>query len=95
MEMHSSGKPFINQDACIGCGTCQRNCARDAITITDRKATINHDNCVGCGHCIPVCPKDAITPPFDQANDVLNKKIAEYSYAVLHGRPELPYQLGM
>ncbi len=93
MEMHSSGKPFINQDACIGCGTCQRNCAREAITITDRKATINHDNCVGCGHCIPVCPKDAITPPFDQANDVLNKKIAEYSYAVLHGRPNFHISL--
>lgn len=93
MEMHSSGKPFIEQDACIGCGTCQRNCAREAITITDRKATINHDNCVGCGHCIPVCPKDAITPPFDQANDVLNKKIAEYSCAVVKGRPNFHISL--
>lgn len=93
MDMHSSGKPSINQDLCIGCGNCRRNCANNAITITDRKASINHDNCVGCAHCLPVCPKDAITPPFDAANDVLNKKIAEYSYAVLHGRPSFHVSL--
>ena len=93
MDMHSSGKPSINQDLCIGCGNCRRNCANNAITITDRKASINHDNCVGCAHCLPVCPKDAITPPFDAANDVLNKKIAEYSYAVLHGRPSFHISL--
>lgn len=93
MDMHSSGKPSINQEVCIGCGNCRRNCANNAITITDRKASINHDNCVGCAHCLPVCPKDAITPPFDAANDVLNKKIAEYSYAVLHGRPSFHISL--
>ena len=26
MEMHSAGKPHVNQDRCVGCGSCQKNC---------------------------------------------------------------------
>ena len=87
MEMHSSGKPHVIHSKCIGCGMCYKICAHDAITLTDRKATINHDKCVGCGRCIGVCPKDAVKPASDESNDILNKKIAEYSWAVLNGRP--------
>ena len=49
MEMHSSGKPHVNQQLCVGCGSCQKDCAHSAITITDRKASIDHSKCVGCG----------------------------------------------
>lgn len=87
MEMHSSGKPHVVHSQCIGCGMCYKVCAHSAITLTDRKATINHDKCVGCGRCIGVCPKDAVKPASDESNDILNKKIAEYSWAVLNGRP--------
>ena len=59
MEMHAAGKPEVDQSLCIGCGFCQKNCAHDAITITNHKASINHDKCVGCGRCIGACPKDA------------------------------------
>ena len=57
MEMHSSGKPFVDQELCVGCGSCQKNCAHSAITITDRKASIDHNKCVGCGRCENVCPE--------------------------------------
>jgi len=87
MEMHSSGKPHVVHSKCIGCGMCYKVCAHSAITLTDRKATIDHDKCVGCGRCIGVCPKDAVKPASDESNDILNKKIAEYSWAVLNGRP--------
>lgn len=87
MEMHSSGKPHVIQSKCIGCGMCYKVCAHDAITLTDRKATIHHDKCVGCGRCIGVCPKDAVKAASDESNDILNMKIAEYSWAVLNGRP--------
>lgn len=93
MEMHSSGKPFVNTEACIGCGQCIKICAHDAPTITDRKASIDHDKCVGCGRCIGVCPKDAVCPASDESNDILNKKIAEYSKAVLQGRPHFHISL--
>jgi len=93
MEMHSSGKPYVDHDDCIGCGMCRKNCAHDAITITDRKATINHEYCVGCGRCIGVCPTDAVQPSWGGSNDVLGRKIAEYSYAVLKDRPHFHINL--
>ncbi|MEG1304621.1 MAG: DUF362 domain-containing protein, partial [Oscillospiraceae bacterium] len=41
MEMHTSGKPKILHEKCVGCGACQKTCAHGAITITNRKATID------------------------------------------------------
>jgi len=87
MEMHSAGKPVVNQDLCIGCGMCRNICAHDAPAIKNGKAAIDHQKCVGCGRCIAVCPKDAVTPAFDEANDILNCKIAEYAQAVVQDRP--------
>lgn len=87
MEMHSAGKPQVAQEYCVGCGKCQRICAHDAPVITNGKATIDHNKCVGCGRCIGVCPKDAVMAAFDEANDVLNFKIAEYTKAVIQNRP--------
>ena len=93
MEMHAAGKPALNQDKCIGCGICQKNCAHSAITITNRKASIDHSKCVGCGRCIGACPKDATYSPDDESNDILNRKIAEYSKAVVQGRPQFHISL--
>ena len=74
MEQHNAGKPHVEQETCIGCGQCKKQCAHDAITITNRKSHIDHNKCVGCGRCIGVCPVDAIETDYDEANDVLNKK---------------------
>ena len=87
MEMHSSGKPFVKQKKCIGCGNCKRICAHDAPQIVDRKASIDIDKCVGCGRCLALCPTDAICASNDAAPAILNKKIAEYTKAVVDGRP--------
>ena len=87
MEQHTDGKPYVDQDACIGCGACARICAHDAPQIADRRCTIDHAKCVGCGRCIAVCPKDAVKPTFDASFDRLNYKIAEYAKAVVDGRP--------
>ncbi len=87
MEMHSASKPNVDTENCIGCGKCLDICAHDAPVIADKKATIYHDKCVGCGRCIGVCPKDAVVPNYDEANDVLNYKIAEYTKATINKRP--------
>lgn len=87
MEMHNAGKPTVNEDLCIGCGVCSKFCAHDAITIENRKASIDHNVCVGCGRCLSVCPKDAVETSLDETNDILNMKIAEYSKAVIDGKP--------
>lgn len=93
MEMHSAGKPFVNQEDCIGCYNCVKICAHDAPVITSGKASIDHDKCVGCGRCIGVCPKDAVCAASDESNDILNKKIAEYSLAVVKDRPHFHISL--
>lgn len=93
MEMHSAGKPEVYEPDCIGCGACAKNCAHSAITVENRKAFIDHNKCVGCGRCIGVCPVDAVRSASDESNDILNKKIAEYSYAVLSDRPHFHVSL--
>ena len=93
MEMHNAGKPHVNQEKCVGCGRCIQICAHDAPSITDRKASIDHTKCVGCGRCVGVCPMDAVCTPDDETNDILNRKMAEYTWAVLHGRPHFHISL--
>lgn len=87
MEMHNAGKPRVHEKRCVGCSMCTRVCAHGAITIADRKASIDHNKCVGCGRCIGMCPQDAIACDYDESNIVLNRKIAEYTKAVVDGRP--------
>jgi len=88
MEMHASGKPYVEQDSCIGCKACAKICAHDGPQFDETgKATIDHDKCVGCGRCIGVCPMDAVCPGADDTFDNLNRKIAEYAKAVVDGRP--------
>lgn len=93
MEMHSSGKPHVNKEDCISCGTCTKQCAHSAISFIDKKANIDHNKCVGCGRCIEACPVHTIYPASDESNDILNKKIAEYSYAVLKDKPNFHISL--
>lgn len=89
MAMHSASKPYVKEKKCKSCEMCSKICAMSAITYNDidGKASINHDLCVGCGRCMGICPFDAISPTFDESNDILNKKIAEYTKAVVDGRP--------
>jgi len=87
MEMHNAGKPKVARSRCIGCGMCLKYCAQDAITVTEKKASIDHEKCVGCGRCIAACNQDAIYAGYDEANEVLNRKMAEYTLAVVKDRP--------
>ena len=87
MEMHNAGKPYVKQDLCVGCGMCAKECAHGAPIVKNGKCTIDESRCVGCGRCIGVCPKDAIATHNDEANDIMNCKIAEYTKAVVQNRP--------
>ena len=95
MEMHSDGKPSVDEGKCIGCGRCARNCAQKAIRITEGKAHIDHEKCVGCGRCISACPFDAVKPDWEGSETAVCRKMAEYAKAVIdrnRRKAELPYR---
>ncbi|MBQ4359691.1 MAG: DUF362 domain-containing protein [Proteobacteria bacterium] len=87
MAMHSAGTPYIDRELCIGCGMCAKHCNNDGVHVIDRKAVIDEAHCVGCGYCFAFCPKGAINCKWDEAKPVMNRKIAEYTKAVVHGKP--------
>ena len=94
MEMHHDGKPHVITEKCIGCGACQRICAHNAPVIENKKAHIDQDKCVGCGRCIGACPMDAVCPPEAySSSERLNKRMAEYAWAILAGRPHFHISL--
>ena len=62
-------------------------CGSDAISYVDKKAVIDYDKCKGCGRCIGACSFDAVYNPNSSANELLDRKMAEYAQAVCHGRP--------
>ena len=87
MEMHYDGKPVVDRDRCRGCLKCATICANDGIHYENSKAVIDHDNCVGCGRCIAICSFDAIKPHNSSSAASLNRRIAEYAYAVVKDKP--------
>lgn len=87
MQQHNSGKPIVHDDLCRGCRRCAKECGSDAITYENGKAVINQDICKGCGRCIGACVFDAIENQNWNANEILGRKMAEYSHAVCDGRP--------
>lgn len=88
-EQHSSGKPYISPDLCKACMKCLKECANNGLVFDEerRKMTVDQDHCVGCGRCLGACNFDAISFDNDDANELLNRRMAEYAKAVVDGRP--------
>ena len=93
MHQHSQGKPVVNADLCRCCKRCAKECGSDAIFFDTGKAVIHEDICKGGGRCIGACSFDAIHNPNDNANEILGCKIAEYTKAVVDGRPHFHISL--
>ena len=94
-EQHSNGKPSIDPEACRGCRRCQKECANNGLEFNEetKKMTVNTDNCVGCGRCLGACTFDAIEFINDAATKELNCRMAEYTKAVVDGRPNFHISL--
>ncbi len=45
---------------CIGCKICEKNCAFDAIHVTDNLAKVDYEKCTHCMVCVQKCPTKAI-----------------------------------
>ena len=88
LELHSTSKPVINAAECTSCGQCVKYCASQAIHLNkDNKAEIDYEKCVGCGQCVAVCQFEAAQPVWNSSTDIMNYKIAEYTYAALKDKP--------
>ena len=94
-EQHASGKPKIAADACRGCRRCQKECANSGLVFDEQtmKMTVDNAHCVGCGRCLGACNFDAIYFENDNAQAALNCRMAEYTKAVVAGRPQFHISL--
>lgn len=50
----------VNNEKCVGCGACVKDCPGTTMVIVDGKAQVRK-GCIECGHCYSVCPTGAIT----------------------------------
>ena len=52
----------VQQDLCISCGLCARDCPHSIIELqSDYPVVVNEEKCLRCGHCLAVCPQGAIS----------------------------------
>ncbi len=50
---------IIDQNKCIGCSKCTKDCFMGNIIMDEGKAKLQSDACIFCGHCVAVCPQNA------------------------------------
>ena len=85
MRQHDAGKPKVDEDECVACGTCARWCPVDAIEVPD-VATIDYETCIACGECLAVCPVDAIGFEWSEKAANFSEQMAEYACGILQGK---------
>ncbi len=94
-EQHNDGQPQIDPELCRGCKKCQKECANEGLVFDEktRKMAVDTKHCVGCGRCIGACNFDAIAFSSYAAVSDLNCRMAEYTKAVIDGRPNFHISL--
>jgi uncharacterized Fe-S center protein len=86
--LHSGSSPEIFADNCTGCKICEKYCNYGAVKVNkDKIAVIDYEKCTGCGQCVAVCQFDSARVIWQSGSELVNKRIAEYTYAVLKDKP--------
>lgn len=79
MQAHRNGTPMlapsgylaqVDEDACIGCGTCVEYCPFGAVSVELDLAIIADDACMGCGVCEAHCDQGAIRLVLDERKGI-------------------------
>ena len=84
LDMHSTIRPSVDRDKCVGCGICIKSCNAEEICFEEGKVQIDSEKCEGCAMCIAVCEGRAINVPWHGGTpERLQQKIAEYVGAIL------------
>jgi uncharacterized Fe-S center protein len=82
LAQHCDVSPVFYADKCTGCGECEKVCPANAIRIEGKKAALDTSKCIGCASCMAACPNYALFIDWE-AGDRVQKKMVEYSLAVL------------
>ena len=54
-------KPIINEDKCVGCGSCVDICPAQVLELQDGKAVaVREEDCLGCESCMGTCDNEAV-----------------------------------
>ena len=93
LAQHSDLSLKVKHKKCVACGDCVQHCAQNAISLKNEKAVIDPQNCVGCSECLLICPKGAINIRGNSDIPLFNKKMVEYTAAVLKGKQEKAFFL--
>ena len=51
---------ILDEDKCVGCGTCVEKCPMEAIDLVDALVVVNANRCIGCGVCAHNCAQEAM-----------------------------------
>ena len=86
LAQHSTVSPFVDPDACTGCGTCVAHCPSGAISVIPEKALVDPKACIGCADCIVVCPAHAVMIDWNEAAPTVQKKMVEHALGALDGK---------
>jgi uncharacterized Fe-S center protein len=86
LQQHSTVGPKVTASLCTACAVCLKACAHDAISFVDGKAWISPERCTGCGRCITTCPEKVINVQWNEASDLVMKKMSEYALGALGGK---------
>jgi len=52
---------LAGDDACIGCGVCERRCPMQAVWLENDRAVLEPKRYIGCGLCVSTCPSGALS----------------------------------
>lgn len=82
--LHSGSSPKIYEENCTGCRICEKYCNYDAIKVgTDKIARIDYEKCTGCGQCVAVCQYDSAQVVWQNASEIVTRRVSEYAYAAV------------
>lgn len=83
--MNALFESIIDQEICIGCGSCVERCPVNAITLND-VAIVNRDLCLGCGLCASVCSDEAISLKLRDDRVEPFNRVFEMGIAIIEGK---------